>query len=133
MPSKTLFFEVKKEGRLEVRGRRGRKGKQLYDGLKERRWCCKTKEEALDRTLWITGFGRGYGPIVRQSIEWMDSQQFQGCYLRAFKLIILTILRNQAIPETCFMVVLCRGINPKKEYNSHKTTEVWNQEFKMLF
>jgi hypothetical protein len=24
------------------------------------------KEEALDRTLWRNGFGRGYGPVVGQ-------------------------------------------------------------------
>jgi hypothetical protein len=28
------------------------------------------KEEALDRTLWRTRFGRGYGPVVRQITEW---------------------------------------------------------------
>jgi hypothetical protein len=28
------------------------------------------KEEALDRTLWRTRFGRGYGHIVRQAAEW---------------------------------------------------------------
>jgi hypothetical protein len=27
------------------------------------------KEEALDRTLWRTRFGRGYGPVVRQTTE----------------------------------------------------------------
>jgi hypothetical protein len=27
------------------------------------------KEEALDRTLWRTRFGRGYGPVVRQTAE----------------------------------------------------------------
>jgi hypothetical protein len=25
--------------------------------------------EALDRTMWRTGFGRGYGPVVRQTAE----------------------------------------------------------------
>jgi len=29
--------------------------------LKENRWYCKLKEEALGRTLWRTGFGRGCG------------------------------------------------------------------------
>jgi hypothetical protein len=29
------------------------------------------KEEALDRTLWRTRFVRGYGPVVRQTAEWM--------------------------------------------------------------
>jgi hypothetical protein len=30
------------------------------------------KEEALDRTQWRTRFGRGYGPEVRQTTEWMN-------------------------------------------------------------
>jgi hypothetical protein len=25
------------------------------------------KEEALDRTIWRAGFGRGFGPVVRQT------------------------------------------------------------------
>ena len=27
-------------------------------------------EEALDRTLWRTGCGRGHGPVVRETTEW---------------------------------------------------------------
>jgi hypothetical protein len=54
----------------EVTGRRGRRRNQLLDDFKERRGYCKLKEEALDRTLWITRFGRGYGPVVRQTTEW---------------------------------------------------------------
>jgi hypothetical protein len=50
-------------------GRRGRIRKQLLDELKEKRRYWKLKEEALDRTLWRTGFGRGYGPVVRQTTE----------------------------------------------------------------
>jgi hypothetical protein len=49
--------------------RRGRRSKQLLDDLKEKRRYCKLKEEALDRTVWRTGFGRGYGPVVRQITE----------------------------------------------------------------
>jgi hypothetical protein len=30
------------------------------------------KEEALDRTQWKIRFGRGYGPVVRQTTEWMN-------------------------------------------------------------
>jgi hypothetical protein len=29
------------------------------------------KEEALDRTMWRARFGRGFGPVVRQTTEWM--------------------------------------------------------------
>jgi hypothetical protein len=58
------------EGKLEERmGRRGRRRKQLLDDLKEKRRYWKFKEEALDRTLWRTRFGRGYGPVVRQTTE----------------------------------------------------------------
>jgi hypothetical protein len=50
-------------------GRPGRKSKQLLDDLQEKRGHCKLKEEALDHTLWRTGFGRGFGPVVRQTAE----------------------------------------------------------------
>ena len=43
--------------------------KQLLDHLKEKRSYRKLKVEALDRTLWITRFGRGYVPVVRQTTE----------------------------------------------------------------
>jgi hypothetical protein len=62
-------IEGKLEGRIEMTGRRGRRCKQLLDDLKEKRRYCKLKEEALDRTLWRTRFGRGYGPVVRQTTE----------------------------------------------------------------
>jgi len=29
----------------------------------------KLKEEALDRTLWRTRFGKGYGPVLGQTAE----------------------------------------------------------------
>jgi hypothetical protein len=53
------------EGKLEWTGRRGRRGKQIMDDLMKN--CWKLKEEALDLTLWRTRFGRGYGPVVRQT------------------------------------------------------------------
>jgi hypothetical protein len=57
------------EGEIEVMEMRGRRGKQLLDDLQEKRRYWKLKEEALDRTLWRTRFGRGYGPVVRQTTE----------------------------------------------------------------
>jgi hypothetical protein len=39
------------------------------DNFKEKRRYWKLKEEALDRTLWRNRFGRGYGPVVRQTTE----------------------------------------------------------------
>jgi hypothetical protein len=51
-----------KEG-IEVTGRRGSRCKKLLDDL---------KEEALDRTMWRAGFGRGFGPVVRQTAKRMN-------------------------------------------------------------
>jgi len=62
-------IEGKMEEMIEVKGRRGIIRKQLLDGLKETRGCSKLEEEALDRTLWRTGFGRGCGPVVRQTAD----------------------------------------------------------------
>jgi hypothetical protein len=62
-------IEGKLDGRIAMMGRRGRRRKQLLDDLKEKRKYWKLKEEALDRSLWRTRFGRGYGPVVRQTAE----------------------------------------------------------------
>jgi hypothetical protein len=47
----------------------GRWDKQLLENLKEKRRYWKLKEEALDRTMCRTSFGRGSGPLVRQTTE----------------------------------------------------------------
>jgi hypothetical protein len=53
----------------KIRGarRQGRKCKQLLDDLEEARRYWKLNEEAQDRTLRRTQFGRGYGPVARQA------------------------------------------------------------------
>jgi len=52
-----------------VTGRRGRRCKKLLDDLKERRGYSHLKEEVLARTVWRAGFGRDFGPVVRQTTE----------------------------------------------------------------
>jgi hypothetical protein len=44
-----------------------RRSKQLLDDRKETSGYWKLKKEALDRTVWRTRFGKGNGPVVRQS------------------------------------------------------------------
>jgi len=68
-------MEGKIGGGIEVTERRGRRWKQLLDDLKERGRCWKSKEEALYRPLWRTGFGRGYGTIVRRTSELMCNME----------------------------------------------------------
>ena len=60
-----------KEG-TEVTGRRGKRRRKLLDDLRERRGYSHLKEEVLDRTMWTAHFGRGFGPVVRQTAKWMS-------------------------------------------------------------
>jgi hypothetical protein len=57
------------EGKMEGRGRRGRRRTQLLDYLKELRGFWNLKEEALERTTWRNYFGRSCGPVVRQTAQ----------------------------------------------------------------
>jgi hypothetical protein len=57
------------EGGIEVTGRRGRRRRKLLDNLKERRGYSPLKEEVLYRTSWRARFGRGFGPVVRQTTK----------------------------------------------------------------
>ena len=61
-------IEGKTEGGIEVTGRQGRRRRKLLDDLKERRGYSQL-EEALDHTMWRTRFGRGFGPVIRQTTE----------------------------------------------------------------
>jgi hypothetical protein len=61
--------EGKIQGGIEVTGRQGRRRRKVLDGLKERRRYSHLKEEALDRTMWRARFGRGFGPVVRQTTK----------------------------------------------------------------
>jgi hypothetical protein len=62
-------IEGKIKGGIEVTGRRGRRRRKLLDDLKERRGYSHLKEEAVDRTMWRASFGRGFGPVVRQTTK----------------------------------------------------------------
>jgi len=60
-------IEGKIKGGIVVTGRRGRRSRKLLNDVKERRGYSHLKEEALDRTMWRASFGRGFGPVVRQT------------------------------------------------------------------
>jgi hypothetical protein len=52
-----------------VTGRQGRRRTKILDDLKERRRYSNLKEEALDRTMWRARYGKGFGPVVRQTTK----------------------------------------------------------------
>jgi hypothetical protein len=52
-------IEGKIKGGIRVKGKRGRKRRNLLEDLKERRRYSHLKEKALDREMWRARFGRG--------------------------------------------------------------------------
>jgi hypothetical protein len=65
-------IEGKIKGGIKVRGRRGKRRRKLLDNLQERRGYSHLKEEALDRTMCRARFGRGFGPVMRQTTKRMN-------------------------------------------------------------
>jgi len=70
-----------------VTGRQGRRCRKLLDDPKERRRYSHLKEEALDHTMWRARFGRGFGPVIRQTTKGMN-------VLNANIFYILTTYKN---------------------------------------
>jgi hypothetical protein len=70
---RNCFLQRVAEGKIqrgiEVTGIQGRRRRKLLDDLKERRGYSHLKEEALDRTMRRARFGRGFGPVVRQTAK----------------------------------------------------------------
>jgi hypothetical protein len=52
-----------------VTGRQGRRRRKLLDERKEGRGYSHLKEKAQDRTMWEARFGRGFGPVARQTTK----------------------------------------------------------------
>jgi hypothetical protein len=67
------------QGRIIVTGRRVRRRQKLLDDRNKKRDSWKWKEDALDCTLWGLRFGRGYGPVVRQTAECIRSEVSHFC------------------------------------------------------
>jgi hypothetical protein len=65
-------IEGKIEGMTEMKKIRWRRRKQLLDDLNKTRRYWELYEEALYRTLWRNCSGTGYGPVVRQSADWLN-------------------------------------------------------------
>ena len=65
------------EEKLGVLKRRRRRSKLLLEVFKEKTGYWKLKYQALRRTFWRTHFGRGYGPLVRQTAVWWFSRRIK--------------------------------------------------------
>jgi hypothetical protein len=56
-----------------MKERQGGRCEQLLDDIKKTREYWKLKEKTLDRILCGSRFQKGYGPVVRQTTEWMNN------------------------------------------------------------
>jgi hypothetical protein len=74
--------EGKIQGEIEVTGRQGRRHRKLWDDLKEKSGYSHLKEEALDCTMWRARFGRGFGPVVRQTTKWMNERNMYSAIIK---------------------------------------------------
>jgi hypothetical protein len=73
-------IEGKIKGGIEVTGKIGRRRRKVLNFLQERRGYSSLKEEVLDRAVWRAGFERGFGPVVRQTTEWMNISWIHKCH-----------------------------------------------------
>jgi hypothetical protein len=88
-------IEWKIKGEIEVTERRGRRRRKLLYDLEERRGYSHLKEEALDRNMWTARFGRGFGPVVRQTTQWMTEGRLQCIRQSNWKWMINPISHQQ--------------------------------------
>ena len=76
------------EGRIKVRGRLGRRRKNLPDELEEKRRYWNLKAEALDLIVWRSRFGGGYEPLARQRAFWIYITLFLKAFAKLRKVTI---------------------------------------------
>ena len=77
------------EGRIEAKGRRGRRRQLVLDGLEEKRGYWKLKEEALDLTVWRIGSERGCQKCLESFELW--------CWRRMEKISWIERVRNEEV------------------------------------
>jgi hypothetical protein len=66
---RTCLIQRVIEGKIKWGERSDKKTRKLLDDLKKRRGHSRLKEEAPDRPMWRARFGRGFGPVVRQTTK----------------------------------------------------------------
>jgi len=92
----------------EATGRQGRRRRKLLDDLKERRGYSQLKEEALDRTMWRARFGRGFGPVVRQTTKWMNVAYLALPYFSTF--FINGRVLKKIFEHKMFVLIFCTRV-----------------------
>ena len=79
------------------------------------------RAEALYRTVWRTGFGRGYGPVVRQTAQWMniflcEVQQPAPANTRSYRAVNTPLLHCRGKPvNDVRAIIVVRYENRRKE------------------
>jgi hypothetical protein len=84
------------------------------------------KEETLDRTVWRTNFGRGSGPVVRQTAERWWTRGMWLCFLTLL-FCSQQILREQSEARKTSHYLFCeqQNRNAKVGQVSHHSCDSW--------
>jgi hypothetical protein len=91
--------EGKIRGRIEVTGRWGRRSKKLLNDSKENTGYCKLKEEAVDHTLWRTGFWRVCGRMDAVGIHTRPNVRCSpSIFLKNLRKITIDFRRGSSCP-----------------------------------
>ena len=67
------------------------------------------KEKSLDRTMWRNRFRGGFGPVVRQNIEWMNDLKDRRGYCH---------LKEEALDRTMWRNRFGGGFGPVVRQNT---------------
>jgi len=103
-------IERKIQGGIEMTGRRVRKRRKLLDNVKERRGYSHLKEEALGRSMWRAGFGRGFGLVVRQTAKLINELLTATLWIKTFPVFVCNLLRQSCLFNKIITHVVYRNI-----------------------
>ena len=112
------------QGVIEVTGRQGRWRRKLLDDLKDKRGYSHLKEEAPDLSMWRARFGRGFGPVVRETTKWMNYLTFLSVTLRTFvKNITNTSISLTTLIVSAILQIPINHITCSKSVHFHNFPE----------
>jgi len=119
---------------MGVTVRRGRRRKQLLDGLKEMKVTEKIKAEAPYRNLWRSLFGRVCGLVTKQTTEWNKERTKKNEWISFYQSRQTTepsqcglTLRSSSLGATNLWVLDCFFIH------SHLTSQLNLHFYQMVY
>ena len=97
---------------------------QLLDDFKEKREYRKLKEEAVDRTLWRTGFEKSLWTCCRQTTKWMNLAWFRP-WPSLSEVILPSLLRKGTEGKRVKTIYVTPQVNREKHGGTFNCVGLW--------